>query len=262
MTRTRTRNEPGPRTKTNRNRRSRSTSGRSGSVTRPRRRSMPRGSTRTRCRTSSAPAGPSLKTRSWPPSSRSRQQHGGCSSSVSPSAMLMSTCGRRRVPCCRTGRRAKSSRAGSRWFKSDLTAGSAAPPTSTAKLSSGHPLAGEAARERSPPCFLKYESHFERFIAYDPELTIAVPVKLRGGPDEFTLQNLTNRRLLDVAVIAPTDSGFRVGWLDELPTAVPEKKGRAGSEEAGRSQGQGRGSRKRRDAVFEDAEAKPERKRK
>jgi hypothetical protein len=49
-------------------------------------------------------------------------------------------------------------------------------------------------------------------------------VRIRGGPDEYTLQNLTGHRLLDVAVIAPTDDGFRVGWLDELPSATPEKK--------------------------------------
>ena len=129
------------------------------------------------------------------------------------------------------------------WFKSDLTA---SPPAGIPQsyLPGTHWLA--KLRDNKAALFLKYESHFERFIAYDAELTIAVPVKLRGGPDEYTLQNLTNRRLLDVAVIAPTDNGFRVGWLDELPTAVPEKKDEPDAEEAGRSQGQGRDSRKRR----------------
>jgi hypothetical protein len=107
------------------------------------------------------------------------------------------------------------------WFKSDLTV---SPPAGIPQsyLPGTHWLA--KLRDNKAALFLKYESHFEKFIAYDAELTMAIPVKLRGGPDEFTLQNLTNRRLLDVAVIAPTDSGFRVGWLDELPTAVPEKK--------------------------------------
>jgi hypothetical protein len=72
--------------------------------------------------------------------------------------------------------------------------------------------------------FLKQDSHRERFVAYDIELSSPVPIKIRGGPDDYTLQNLTDRRLRDIAVIAPTESGFRVGWLDELPTAVPEKK--------------------------------------
>jgi hypothetical protein len=78
--------------------------------------------------------------------------------------------------------------------------------------------AGESA------LYLKQESHCERFLAYDVELTLPVPIKIRGGPDDYTLQNLTDRPLRDVAVIAPAESGFRVGWLDELPTAVPEKK--------------------------------------
>src|SRR4051794_37052926 len=72
--------------------------------------------------------------------------------------------------------------------------------------------------------YLKHESHLERFAAYDAELNVPVPVKIRGGPDEYTLQNLTDRRLFDVAVIAPAEGGFRVGWLDELPAAAPEKK--------------------------------------
>ena len=72
--------------------------------------------------------------------------------------------------------------------------------------------------------FLKHESHRERFVAYDVELSIAVPIKIRGGPDDYTLQNLTDRRLRDIAVIAPAEGGLRVGWLDELPTAAPEKK--------------------------------------
>jgi hypothetical protein len=106
------------------------------------------------------------------------------------------------------------------WFKSDLTA---SPPGGIPQsyLPGTHWLA--SLRDFASALYLKYESHFERFIAYDAELTIAVPLKLRGGPDEYTLQNLTNRRLLDVAVIAPADSGFRVGWLDELPTSFAEK---------------------------------------
>lgn len=30
--------------------------------------------------------------------------------------------------------------------------------------------------------------------------------------------------MLDVAVVVPTPDGYRVGWLDELPTAAPETK--------------------------------------
>jgi hypothetical protein len=66
------------------------------------------------------------------------------------------------------------------------------------------------------------ESRAERFLAYDTELTLRIPLRLRGGPDEYTLQNLTASKLLDVAVVVPTEKGFRVGWLDELPSATPE----------------------------------------
>jgi hypothetical protein len=105
------------------------------------------------------------------------------------------------------------------WFKSDL---SSAPPSGLPQsyLAENHWLT--KLRDKDKALYLKHESHFERFIAYDAELAVPVPIKIRGGPDEYTLQNLTNRRLVDVAVIAPTDKGYRVGWLDELPTAAPE----------------------------------------
>jgi hypothetical protein len=107
------------------------------------------------------------------------------------------------------------------WFGSDL---SVSPPANIPQsyLPAAHWF--QKLRENKSALFLKYESHFERFIAYDAELSVSIPLRIRGGPDEYTLQNLTNRRLLDVAVIAPTDNGYRVGWLDELPTAAPEKK--------------------------------------
>jgi hypothetical protein len=106
------------------------------------------------------------------------------------------------------------------WYKSDL---SAAPPAGIPQsyLTENHWL--NKLRDKDKALYLKHELHVERFIAYDTEVVAPVPVKIRGGPDEYTLQNLTGRRLLDVAVIAPTDSGYRVGWLDELPTAAPEK---------------------------------------
>ena len=107
------------------------------------------------------------------------------------------------------------------WFKSDL---SKTPPTQIppSYLPENHWF--QKLRDADGALYLKYESHFERFIAYDSELSLAMPVKIRGGPDEYTLQNLTGHRLLDVAVVVPTPDGFRVAWLDELPTAAPEKK--------------------------------------
>jgi hypothetical protein len=139
------------------------------------------------------------------------------------------------------------------WFGSDL---SASPPAGIPQsyLPGTHWLA--KLRDNKSALFLKYESHFEQFIAYDSELAIAVPLKLRGGPDEYTLQNLTNRRLVDVAVIAPTDSGFRVGWLDELPTAVPEKKDEPAPKKPADPKDKA-ALKEKAEAVFSDAEAKP-----
>ena len=107
------------------------------------------------------------------------------------------------------------------WFKSDL---SSDPPSNIPQSYLPGEHWTQKLRRNNSALHLKHESHYERFIAYDAELGMPVPVKIRGGPDEYTLQNLTGFRLLDVAVIAPTDNGFRVGWLDELPSAAVEKK--------------------------------------
>ncbi len=140
------------------------------------------------------------------------------------------------------------------WFKSDL---SSDPPAQVPQsyLPPTHWLAG--LRDTKSALFLKYESHFERFIAYDAELAVTMPVKIRGGPDDYTLTNLTNRRLLDVAVIAPSDSGFRVGWLDELPTAAPEKKEEEPTpKKAADPKTKAAEQKKKADALFQEAEAK------
>lgn len=104
------------------------------------------------------------------------------------------------------------------WFKSDFLA---TPPADIPPpyLPENHWFT--ALRGEKAALYLKHESVYERFIAYDAEMPMPAPLKLRGGPDEYTLQNLTGRRLLDVAVIAPADGGYRIGWLDELPAAAP-----------------------------------------
>ena len=110
------------------------------------------------------------------------------------------------------------------WFKSDLVKSPAA-GVPLGFLPEGHWLS--KLRRVDSALYHQRESRAERFLAYDTELTLPIPVKIRGGPDEYTLQNLTGFRLLDVAVIAPTENGFRVGWLDELPSAAPEGSGEA-----------------------------------
>jgi hypothetical protein len=105
------------------------------------------------------------------------------------------------------------------WFKADF---SKAPPADVPAgyLAETHWF--QKLRKADSALYLKRGSSAERFLAYDAELAQSLPVKIRGGPDEYTLQNLTPYRLLDVAVIAPTDDGYRVGWLDELAAATPE----------------------------------------
>jgi hypothetical protein len=105
------------------------------------------------------------------------------------------------------------------WFKSDLTKSLAA-GVPMGFLPEGHWL--QKLRRVETALYHQRESRAERFLAYDTELTVPIPLKIRGGPEEYTLQNLTAYRLLDVAVIAPTDDGYRVGWLDDLPSGNPE----------------------------------------
>ena len=107
------------------------------------------------------------------------------------------------------------------WFKTNFLE---ATPTGIApgNLPDDHWF--QTLRKVDSALFLKSETRVDRFLAYDVEVAMPIPVKIRGGPDEYTLQNLTNQKLTDIAVIAPVEGGgFRVGWLDTLPTAVPKE---------------------------------------
>ena len=64
----------------------------------------------------------------------------------------------------------------------------------------------------------------ERFLAYDPELNLSLPVRLEGGPDKYRVFNASKYAFKDVLVIAPADGGRRVGWLDELPAGTSATK--------------------------------------
>ena len=201
-------------------RRSKSTNGRSGSATRPSRPSMPRASTTTPCRRSSAPAGPSSKRRRRLRAFRSRRSRSCSSSARRPRHRCRPQGEEGHIPVALAGEQ-RARRAGC--SGSSRTCPRPLPPQiPPSYLPETHWFA--KLRDADPALYLKYESHFERFIAYDTELSLPMPLKIRGGPDEYTLQNLTGQRLLDVAVIVPTPDGYRVGWLDELPTAAPEKK--------------------------------------
>jgi hypothetical protein len=149
------------------------------------------------------------------------------------------------------------------WFKSNLTKASPA-GFEPGYVPDAHWF--QKLRKNDPALYLKYETRVERFLAYDTELILPIPVKIRGGPDEYTLQNLTAQKLIDVAVIAPAEGGgFRVGWLDALPAAVPpelarsaEEKDREVKEKArakAREKPTAEAKAKAADAVFEEAEA-------
>ena len=109
---------------------------------------------------------------------------------------------------------------GLRWYKSSFLK---APPggASLGNFASDHWFS--KLRAVSAALYLRNETRAERFLAYDAEVAALLPIKIRGGPDEYMLQNLTSQKLIDVAVIAPVEGGgYRVGWLDVLPSAVPK----------------------------------------
>jgi hypothetical protein len=137
------------------------------------------------------------------------------------------------------------------WFGSELMS---TPPANIpqAYLPGTHWF--ERLRQTGSTLYLKYENNFERFIAYDADVQVPTPVKIRGGPAEYTLQNLTSRRLLDVAVIAPAEKGFRVGWLDELPTAVPPEKEEPAPKKTNDPKVQAARQKEKADAIFNEAE--------
>ena len=149
---------------------------------------------------------------------------------------------------------------GIQWFKSGLLAGLPA-GSSMSNLPDDHWF--QKLRRVDGTLFFKNGTRVERFLAYDTEPTMSIPVKIRGGPDEYTLQNLTAYRLLDVAVIAPVEGGgYRVGWIDALPTAVPkdaaaEELAKAKEKEKEKEKDQPEARAKAAEKVFEEAEAKP-----
>lgn len=110
---------------------------------------------------------------------------------------------------------------GLRWYKTNLLASLPA-GIAPGFIPDDHWF--QKLRQSDHTLYLKHETRVERFLAYDNEVAIPIPVKIRGGPDEYTLQNLTASNLLDVAVIAPVEGGgYRFGWLDELPSGVPKE---------------------------------------
>jgi hypothetical protein len=90
----------------------------------------------------------------------------------------------------------------------------------------------------------------ERFLAYDAELELQLPLKISGGPDEYQLTATGTAPLYDVLVCRPTPQGLRVGWLDHLPAA----KGNAARAKAGEGSS---GDAKKKDQPSEPKEPNP-----
>ena len=59
-------------------------------------------------------------------------------------------------------------------------------------------------------------------MAYDAELTLASPLRLEGGPDKFTVANVSGATVYDVLIARRTPEGIRVAWLDELAKSVEQ----------------------------------------
>ncbi len=75
---------------------------------------------------------------------------------------------------------ASTERAGRlQWFGSEF---STSPPANIPQsyLPGEHWI--QKLRLNDSALYLKHESHYERFIAYDAEVAVPVPVKIRGGP--------------------------------------------------------------------------------
>jgi hypothetical protein len=65
----------------------------------------------------------------------------------------------------------------------------------------------------------------ERFLAYDAELGMRSPIRLQGGPDKYTVANVSDGPIYDVLIARRTPQGVRVAWLDELPRAQTKPAG-------------------------------------
>ena len=73
-----------------------------------------------------------------------------------------------------------------------------------------------AARQGSG-LFLQIESRVERFLTYQAELKMALPIGLEGGPETYQVENKSRHPLHDVVLAVGTSANRRCGWLEQLP---------------------------------------------
>ncbi len=144
------------------------------------------------------------------------------------------------------------------WFKSDL---SKAPPPQIPPSYSARESLVPKLRDGDSALYLKYESHFERFIAYDSELTLPMPVqdsrragrihpaKLDGPPAAGCRRHRAHaRRLPGRLARRASDRGAR------------RRKGE-GKEETDEAAAKKKSDKEKADAFFKEGEKKKERRR-
>lgn len=69
--------------------------------------------------------------------------------------------------------------------------------------------------------FVRGGARAERFLAYDAERKQVSPLRLHGGPDKFTISNVSDSTLFDIFLVQRTPAGVRIAWLDELRKGEP-----------------------------------------
>lgn len=73
--------------------------------------------------------------------------------------------------------------------------------------------------------YLRSGSRGERFLTYDIELPLSVPLRLEGGPDVYRVVNLSAWELSDVVISVPTPEGRRIGRVSTVPASAAAPPG-------------------------------------
>ncbi len=63
----------------------------------------------------------------------------------------------------------------------------------------------------------------EKFMTYDFQAELPLPLVVEGGPDAYDVRSTAGYALHDVVIVAPGKAGRRIGWLDSLPAAHAAK---------------------------------------
>jgi hypothetical protein len=84
---------------------------------------------------------------------------------------------------------------------------------------------------RGEALFVRRGARAERFLAYDAELGLQLPLEVLGGPDKYTLVYTagytSGAPLHDVLITRSTPQGCRVAWIDTLSRTDMTKSSKA-----------------------------------